>query len=136
MDKFLNKLREFWKKTQPARKTTAKVFRVIGNVFRQIGKWIYRLRGVLMAIPVALGALYLAGYNMQNLPEQVGLNLLANGEYSMMVTREVAVLGPLAVTAACLLLVFLSRRIVYPWLISIFSLVLPLVIYFTNVFPA
>ena len=136
MDKFLNKLREFWAKTQPARKTTARVFRVMGNIFRQIGKWIYRLRGILMAIPVAAGALYLAHYNMENLPEEVGLNLLANGEYSMMVTREVAVTGPLAVTAVCLLLVFCSRRIVYPWLIAIFSLVLPLVIYFTNVFPA
>lgn len=136
MDKFLNKLREFWAKTQPARKTTAKVFRVMGNIFRQIGKWIYRLRGVLMAIPVAVGALYLAHYNMENLPEEVGLNLLANGEYSMMVTRDVAVMGPLAVTAVCLLLVFCSRRIIYPWLIAIFSLVLPLVIYFTNVFPA
>lgn len=136
MDKFLNKLREFWAQTQPARKKTAKVLRIIGNIFRQIGKWIYRLRGVLMAIPVALGALFLANYNMQNLPEQVGLNLLANGEYSMMVTREVAVMGPLAVTAVCLLLIFCSRRIIYPWLISIFSLVLPLLIYFTNVFPA
>lgn len=136
MDKFLNKLREFWKKTQPFRKTTGEVFSVIGNIFRQIGKWIYRLRGVLMAIPVALGALWLANYNMQNLPAKVGLNLLANGEYDMMVTRDVAVMGPLAVTAVCLLLVFCSRRIIYPWLISIFSLVLPVLIYFTNVFPA
>lgn len=136
MDKFMNKLRAFWKKTQPARQKTAKVFRVIGNIFRQIGKWIYRLRGILIAIPVALGALFLAGYNMEHLPSQVGLNLLADGSYSITVTREVAVMGPLAVTAVCLLLVFLSRRIVYPWLIAVFSLVLPLLIYFTNVFPA
>ena len=38
--------------------------------------------------------------------------------------------------AACLLLMFLSRRVVYPWLVSIFSLALPLLIYITNVFPA
>ena len=136
MKQFWDKLKAFWAKTEPARKTTAKIFRVIGNVFCQIGKWIYRLRGVLFAIPVALGALFLANYNMANLPEQVGLNLLANGQYETMVTRDVAVFGPLAITAACLLLVFLSRRIIYPWLISIFSLALPLLIYFTNVFPA
>lgn len=136
MNNFLNKLRQAWQKTQPARKTIGKIFRVIGNIMRQIGKWIYRLRGVLISIPVALGALYLAAQNMEKLPEQVGLNLQATGEYSILVTREVAVMGPLAVTAVCLLLVFLSRRIVYPWLISVFSLVLPLLIYLTNVFPA
>ena len=53
-----------------------------------------------------------------------------------MVEKGIAVMGPLAVTAACLLLMFLSRRVVYPWLVSIFSLALPLLIYITNVFPA
>ena len=136
MGNFLNKLREFWAKTLPARKKTGKVLSVTGKVFREIGKWIYRLRGLLLSIPVALGALYLANFNMENLPESVGINLLANGEYSEMIARETAVIVPLVVTAACLALVLVSRRIVYPWLISIFSLVLPLLIYFTNVFPA
>lgn len=136
MGNFLNKLREFWAKTLPARKKTGKVLTVIGKVLREIGKWIYRLRGLLLSIPVALGALYLANFNMENLPESVGINLQANGEYYMMIARETAVMAPLAVTAACLVLVLCSRRIVYPWLIAVFSLVLPLLIYFTNVFPA
>ena len=136
MGNFLNKLREFWAKTLPARKKIGKVLTVIGKVLRVTGRWIYRLRGLLISIPVALGALYLAKFNMENLPESVGINLLANGQYSQMIAREAAVMAPLVVTAACLVLVLCSRRIVYPWLIAVFSLVLPLLIYFTNVFPA
>ena len=104
-------------------------------VLKVIGKWIYRLRG-LMAIPVAVAALYLAVQNMARLPEEVGINLLANGQYEYLVSRGLAVLVPLVVTGVCLVMMFLSRRTIYPWIISIFSLVLPWLIWFTNVFPA
>jgi len=85
---------------------------------------------------VVYGALRVAEYANENLPDQVGLNLLENGEYAYTVTKEIAVLGPLAVTAACLLLMFCSRKTMYPWLICMFSLVLPFLIILTNVFPA
>ena len=65
-----------------------------------------------------------------------GLLLLEDGSYYMTVSRSIAVMGPLAVTGVCLLLMFCSRRVVYPWLISIFTLILPFVIYITNIFPA
>ena len=97
-------------------------------------KWVYRLRSVILAIPVAAGAVILALVNQVKLPAQVGINLQANGEYAQMVGKGVAVLGPLAVTAVCLLMMFCSRKVLYPWLISLFSLVLPLVILLTNVF--
>ena len=102
---------------------------------RYIGTLAYKLRSVLLSIPVAVAAIALALRNMIKLPEQVGLNLQANGEYAMVVGRGVAVMGPLAITAVCLLLVFCSRRVVYPWLISLFSLALPLLILITNTFP-
>jgi len=136
MDKFWNTLRKLWKKTEPFRVTMAKIFSVIWSVLRGIGRWIYRLRSVLMAIPVAAAAVWIAMQNMVRLPEQVGINLLVSGEYQYMVAREVAVMGPLAVTAVCLLMMFCSRRVMYPWLISIFSLVLPYLIWITNIFPA
>lgn len=106
------------------------------RVMKQIYKWVYSLRGVLLAIPVGVGAAILAMRNMRLLPEVVGINLLANGDYQWMISRNVAVMGPLAVTAVSLLLVFCSRRTLYPWLISLFTLVLPIVIWLTNVFPA
>ena len=112
------------------------VFRKTGFVLGQIGKWVYKLRSVLLAIPVGIGAFVLARRNMELLPEVVGINLLANGEYQWTVSRSVAVMGPLAVTAVCLLLMFCSRRVLYPWLISLFTLVLPLLVWVTNVFPA
>lgn len=97
--------------------------------------WVFRLRSVGLAIPVAAVAVSLAVYNEATLPAQVGIDLQATGEYAQMVAREVAVLGPLALTALCLLLMFASRRVVYPWLISIFSLALPILILITNIFP-
>ena len=108
----------------------------IANVFRIIWSYVYRMRKIIMAVPVMIAAARLAQYNSEALPELVGINLQASGEYSQMITRDLAVLGPVAVTAACLLLMFCSRRTLYPWLISIFSLVLPVLLLVTNVFPA
>ena len=115
---------------------TLAVLKKIGRVLAGIGKWIFHLRGFFMAIPVVLAALYLATQNMARLPAEVGINLLANGQYEYLISRGLAVLVPLVVTGVCLVMMFLSRRTIYPWLISIFSLVLPWLIYITNVFPA
>lgn len=115
---------------------TGAVFGKIGRVLSVIGSYIYKLRKILMALPVGYAALRLATYCQKNLPEMVGIDLQANGEYAKMISRDVAVMGPLAVTAACLLLMFCSRRTVYPWIISIFSLILPVLILVTNQFPA
>jgi len=115
---------------------TLHVFKIIGRVIASICKWIFRLRGFFMAIPVALAALYLAAQNMSRLPEEVGINLLATGEYEYLISRGLAVMAPLVVTGVCLVMMLMSRRTIYPWIISIFSLVLPWLIWITNVFPA
>lgn len=103
------------------------------EVLVAIGRWIYKLRGVLLAIPVAVAAILLAVKNMQLLPEEVGINLLATGEFQMTIGRNFAVLIPLVVTLFCLLMMFCSRKMLYPWLISIFTLILPVLFYVTNV---
>ena len=128
-----NALRE---KMAPGLQKTGTVLGKIGYVLKQIGLWIYRLRRVFMAVPVIFAALKIAGQNMQRLPELVGLNLQSTGEFAQMVSREYAVFGPLGVTAACLLMMFLSRRTFYPWLIALFSIALPVLILITNIFPA
>ena len=125
----VNSLRQFWLKTQPVLQKT-------GKVLRGIGKWLYRLRGPILAVPVALQALWEAGQNLTRLPGNVGLLIQETGEYYMTVSRMTAVTGPLILTGGCLALMFLSRRVVYPWLISIFTLIVPYVIYYTNIFPA
>ena len=113
---------------EPSDSTYAKVKKVIGVL-------IYRLRAVFLAVPVAYYALKLAAYNSKHLPEQVGINLLSNGAFAMTISRELAVMGPLVVTAACLVLMFASRKALYPWAVSIFTLVLPLLLLFSNLYP-
>lgn len=108
----------------------------INRIINLIGVWLYRLRKPVMAAPVVYYALKLAQYNSAHLPEQVGINLQSTGEFAQTIAREMAVMGPLALTAACLLLMFCSRKAMYSWAISIFTLALPLLLLFTNVYPA
>lgn len=134
MDKVLKSLREFWEKTQPFRLEAARVFKRITKVLRSVGKWAYSLRSVLLAIPVGTAAVILALRNAVSLPARVGLDLQASGEHALIVDKSLAVMGPLAITAVCLLLMFSSRRVLYPWLVSLFSLVLPVLLLITNSF--
>ena len=97
--------------------------------------WIYRYRGVLLAIPVAALSVVMAIYNFFRLPALVGFGLQPSGEYALLIGKGVAIMGPLAISSLCLLLMFCSRKAIYPWLISVFSLVLPLIILLTNTFP-
>lgn len=101
-----------------------------------IGVWLFRLRKFVMAAPVLYYALKLASYNMEHLPEQVGVNLQATGEFAQTISRQLAVMGPLGLTIACLLLMFCSRKAMYSWVISAFTLTLPLLLLLSNTYPA
>lgn len=105
------------------------------QVVGMTAKWAYKLRSILLSIPVAVVAIALAVRNLTQLPTEVGINMLANGEYQWMISRGMAACIPVAVTAVCLVMMFLSKKVLYPWLISVFSLALPLVLWFTNIFP-
>ncbi len=114
-------------------------FRAVVNktnrIINGIGTWLYRLRKLVMAAPVVYCAVKLAKYNLANLPEEVGINLQSTGEFAQTVSRNLAVMGPFGLTLACLLLMFCSRKAMYSWAIAIFTLALPLLILFTNVYP-
>lgn len=112
------------------------IFGRVGKVIGLVCTWIFRLRRIFMAIPVVVLAIRIAAANMERLPEYVGLNLQSSGEFAMMVNRNYAVYGPLCVTGFCLLLMFCSRKTLFPWIISIFTLVLPYLIYLTNIYMA
>ena len=119
-------------KTRPQVSTIQNIHSLISF----IGSVLFRLRKLVMAVPVVYAALKLAFYNREHLPEQVGINIQSSGEFAQMITRDMAVMGPLGLTAACLLLMFCSRKAMYPWAISIFTLALPLLILLTNLYPA
>lgn len=112
------------------------VFRKIGSVLRVIASWIVRLRKGILAVPVLVGTALLAQYNYAHLPARVGIGLQLSGEFLQTVSRDAAVLCPVAVTLLCLVFMFCSRKTVYPWLISLFSLALPVLVLLTNIYPA
>lgn len=96
----------------------------------------YRLRAIFLAIPVLFVALRLAAFNSEHLPLLVGLDLQSTGEFAKVISRQTAVTMPLLLTGGCLALTIFSRKTLYPWLISVFSLVIPVLLWFTNMYPA
>ena len=97
-------------------------------------KMIYRLRGVFLSLPVAVVAAFMAYHSYQVLPEQVGFLVQDNGQFQYFLSRDLAMIIPAAVTLVCLVITSLSKRVIYPWLISLFTLVLPVILWFTNAF--
>ncbi len=108
----------------------------IWEVIRILCLVLYRLRSVFLAIPVIYLALRLAAYNSEHLPLLVGLNLQTTGEFAKTISRQTAVTAPLFLTGGCLVLTMLSKKTLYPWLISVFSLVIPVLLLITNMYPA
>lgn len=116
--------------------TTGSTYMRVKSIIGVIIMVLYRLRKIVLAIPVVFYALKIASYNMQNLPEIVGINLQSNGAFAETISRTTAVMGPLGITGACLVLMLCSRKALYPWAVSVFTLILPLIILFSNQYPA
>lgn len=127
-------LKAFWAGAQPVLHKTGEVFVGIGKVFRIIGLTIFHMRKIFMAIPVVMAAMRMATLVKDTLTGPFRffiMDVLASWEQSELVIRQVevskqiAVTGPLVITAAALVLMFLSRRTIWPWLVSIFTLAIP-----------
>ena len=112
------------------------IYKRIEAVVITLAIWVFKLRKLFMGLPVLLAALQLAIYSRENLPETVGFDIQATGEFAQVISRDTAIYGPLALTCCCLVLMLMSRRTVYPWLISIFTLTLPMLILALNGFMA
>ena len=135
IDTIVEKWNTIWKKTEPFRIKAGGICRTIGNGIGIVWGYLVRLRKIFAAIPVAWAAVMLAIRNMIQLPDVVGIGLQIDGSYTLEMGRELAVLGPVAITALCLLLMFCSKRILTPWVVSAVSLLLPVFIWVINVFP-
>ena len=137
---FFTKVEAVWRvvcdKTSVAWKAFSRVMGKVGRVLKIIGTYIYKLRGLLLVVPVIIGAIILACHNFSNLPSEVGLNLQATGEFAKTISRGSAVFIPLGVTGLCIALTLCSKKPLYPWLISLFSLALPVLIIVINRYPA
>ena len=118
------KIREAWNNSASARGK-------IASFCSATGKWTYKLRAFVLAIPIVAIAVILAVSNMATLPAAVAIGLpnIVNGILvfqEVLVSKILAVFIPLLVTAFCLLMMFLSKRISFPFLVSLFSLILPI----------
>lgn len=135
-DGAMGKWNQFCEKVKPGFRKTGSVLQKIGYVIGQIFLWIYKLRKVIMAIPVVWLSLQLAAHNMDTLPELVGVFIRANGTYALAISRQMAVFSPLVITGVCLVLMFCSKKALYPWLISLLTLILPLFVRLSSFLPA
>ena len=136
MDAIAQKWHALRAKLSPIMQKIGRFFRKTMDIFALIWRYILRFKRIIIAIPVAIGAVYLAIWNMDRLPSKVGFGIQLDGTFDYVVAREIAVLGPIAVTALCLLLMFCSKRTLTPWLVSVFSLALPILIWVINAFPS
>ncbi len=108
---------------------------------KKIWSIVYLFRGIILSVPVAIAAIRIAFYNRAHLPEAVrfGTAALDSSKNLLLKTleinRNVAVVVPMLLTFACLSMVLMSKRVIYPWLISVFSLLLPIALLLVNTFP-
>ncbi|MBR4971510.1 MAG: hypothetical protein IKY59_00900 [Oscillospiraceae bacterium] len=147
LNTFLEKYYAFADKVRPVLMAIGRFLQVLGSSFYKIGLYMYRLRSILLAAPVAAAAMLLAQQNLKRLPETVEITRLSvnpDAELALFgflemtteyITRDMAVYGPAMITAVCLLMMMLSKRTLYPFIISIFSLCIPLVLYFFCIYP-
>ncbi len=137
---FIESMTEKWdnfvEKSASGREKASASLRKAGDRVSNAWKFIVKFKQFVLAIPVILGAVILAIRNLSVLPEKVGFGLQLDGTFDFVVGRGIAVLGPIAITALCLLLMFCSKRLLTPWLVSLFSLAVPILIWIINCYPA
>ena len=128
LEQLTAKFSELRQKAQPYVEKAHHGYQKAQKIWKKAKPWVGASRKILLAIPVLWLMLYFARLNWNVLPDPVGLNLQTTGEYAQYISKELAVYGPMGVTGGCLAMMFLSRKTVYPWMICMFSMLLPLLI--------
>lgn len=106
---------------------------------RAAAKMVYKFRSLFMAIPVVACSINLALVSAAKLPSKLMLSIPALEQRELVLRlvemdKTTAIFVPVLITAVCLLLMFCSRRQLFPWLISIFSLILPVTLIVAGMF--
>lgn len=160
MDRLIEKWYRFVDAVSPFNRGVRQVFRAIARTFRNLWKYVFWFRSVILAAPMAVVAVVLAAQNMNRLPEQVSYTKILfytekmpknfeflfstdaeNALFDIFVlsqdflTRTQAVFMPLAMTAVCIVLMIFSKRMLYPFLIGLLTLAMPIVLYIFTMFP-
>lgn len=146
LDQQIDKWNQFVHKPRPGMEKAGHTCNKVLLYIKTLWGYIYKLRGVIASIPVATAAIVLAAINHSRLPDAVAVLMPSINKESaeavlgfLVFTNEhislgTAVFAPLVLTVGCLLLTCCSNRILYPWLISLLTLALPLFLLVTNVY--
>ena len=63
-------------------------FAVIDHGVSAFGSCVFKIRKLLMTLPVLIGLGYLTKKNAELLPNPVGINLQADGTYSVLISKK------------------------------------------------
>lgn len=144
LDRIVDKWDEFKNTPRPGLEKFGKGVWKTGNFLSKLWHYLFLFRGIVLSAPVATAAVILATKCNTELPETVSVTLpgIAVGSenslfgflvyQTQLIPRASAVMVPLVLTAACLLLTLCSKRMLYPWLISLLTLSVPLFLLLTN----
>ena len=135
-NQFVAKWKHFCEAARPILNKIGKELSAAMDGVVAVCSFIAKFKKLFLGVPILTVALIMAFVNLFSLPALVGFMLQGDGSFAFEIVREVAVLVPLLITLVCLLLLFISKRTMTPWMVSLCSLLLPLLLYFTNVFPA
>ncbi len=147
LDRLIEKWNNMMAKIRPYYDAVAGFFRRVGKKLSAFWKYVYMLRGIILAAPVAAAAVIIGTINLRRLPSMVSIVsfTIDRGDpdalfgflsiYPQSISREMAVFGPLTLTAVALVMMLLSKRTLYPFFISVMTLILPFFIWFYNVYP-
>lgn len=122
-------------KSAPVWSFIRKFLRELKQVLHVTWSYLYRLRSVFLALILALATLWVMLWCSPRIPDSVGIYLMENGQFFLLVPKQITILGSVAITASCVLMMFCTKKPLYPWLIGVFSLILPFFFIFTNMYP-
>ena len=129
---FFKKVKKFfsniWEKTASAREVLCKT----GHYMKMVFHYIFKFRAIFLVLITIVAAIMMASYCKANLPESVGIALQSDGSFSQYITRDQAVNSSFLLTAFSLIFVLISKKTLYPWLISLFTFVVPVLVLVTN----
>ena len=146
LDNLVDKWNTWINTPRPRLDQTVKGVRKVGWYLATLWHYIYLLRGVILSIPVAAVAVVLASKCNTTLPQTVevvlpGIQVGAEDSlfgflvyHTEFLHRGTVVMMPLLLTIACLLLTICSKRMLYPWLISVFTLIVPVFLLVTHLY--
>ena len=81
MDSFAQKWNALRTKLSPVMQKIGRFFRKVLDILALIWRYIVRFKRIIIAIPVAVGAVYLALWNMDRLPSKVGFGIQLDGTF-------------------------------------------------------